>query len=131
MGYYTQFKVDFKLVGEQDPHVPFFYSGSSASLVFEFNRLIGEDLFDQNGWSKDSYKWYSWETDVLEASRRMPGVLITLTGSGEETGDLWRAYFLDGRVQSVRPRLEFPPFDPGKLRSHPHLSSRNEVRVWD
>lgn len=132
VGYYTNFKVSFKQVAGQDPHLPFLQSDEPVACVPTLNMLLDSayDTFSPNGWSTDQLKWYEWESDMMEASARMPGVLITLTGSGEEDGDLWRAYFLDGRVQSVRPSIEFPPFDPAQLRDKPHLASRNQIDIW-
>ena len=133
MGYYTRFKVDFKHVGDPDPHMPFFPADGAEAHVSALNRLTryGPEFFGKDGWSHDTLKWYDWETDMMDASSQMPGVLITLTGSGEDDGDIWRAYFLDGRVQCERPAIRFEPFDPAKLRDRPHMPSRNQANIWE
>ena len=59
--------------------------------------------------------WSNHEADMRALSRRYPHVLFTLSGAGEEGGDLWRKYFRDGRMQVVHARIEYPEFDPEKL----------------
>lgn len=133
MGYYTRFKVDFKRVSDYDPHAPFVPADIPEAYVPALNSLVdgGFKVFNSDGWSSDTLKWYDWERDMLNASRQMPGVLMTLTGSGEEDGDIWRAYFLDGKVQSERPEIKFDPFDPAKLREQPHMERRDRTSIWD
>lgn len=130
MGYYTRFKVDFKTVGELSPPL---MVDKPEIFVPVLNPLIdrGYPMFEGDGWSNDVLKWYGWGRDMMAASAQMPGVLITLTGSGEEDGDIWRAYFLDGRVQCTRPRIEFEPFDEGKLSGSFHMESRHLVNIWE
>ena len=63
--------------------------------------------------------WYEHTDNMAEISRMWPGVLFTLHGTGEETGDQWVHYYRDGLVQMEhRPDWEPPPFDPAKLRVH-------------
>lgn len=63
----------------------------------------------------DSWKWYEYERDMLKLSSQHPGVLFTLHGDGEESGDLWIHYFLDGRGYRENLVITFPPFDPERL----------------
>jgi hypothetical protein len=43
-------------------------------------------------------KWYSHRADCINASARMPDVLIEITGLGEDKGDHWRLRYLGGRL---------------------------------
>ena len=53
------------------------------------------------------------DTHMRELSERYPGVRFTVDGQGEDQGDTWREYFMDGRSQLVR--MDDQEFDPDKL----------------
>lgn len=61
-------------------------------------------------------KWYEWKEHMLQVSAEFPEVLLKLEGVGEETGDMWRAYFKRGRCQYCRGEVVYPPFDESKLK---------------
>lgn len=60
-------------------------------------------------------KWYEHEVDLRNVSAENPGVLFTLHGAGEGAGDLWRKYFLNGKMQEAPARIEYDDFDTEKL----------------
>lgn len=86
-----------------------------ASIIGNFTQAVGYAI-DSNGDCNDSVKWYDWETDTREFSKNNPNYIFFLTGIGEETGDLWQAYFFDGKVQKVEARIEYDPFDLALLK---------------
>jgi len=71
--------------------------------------------FDANGESEAPVKWYSSERDMREFSKRHPFVLFTLSGEGEESGDLWKAYFRDGLMQLAKADISYAPFNSDSL----------------
>lgn len=98
MGYYTHFKI------ESD--------GDTAAVVEMLNEMTdGYSLVKQNGeWKSDqSWKWYEWPDDLAKVSKQFPLTLITLHGEGEENGDLWRAYAINGEVQKAEAEIIYPP----------------------
>ncbi|MGB3634855.1 MAG: hypothetical protein WA982_12500 [Rubrobacteraceae bacterium] len=60
-------------------------------------------------------KWYEHDQNMLRLSRKFPKVLFVLWGEGEEPGDLWKSYYLGGRVQEAPARVEYASFDPDEL----------------
>lgn len=56
-------------------------------------------------------KWYDWEDHCKEVSLMFPGTVITVEGDGEEQGDQWKAYFLDGKSQICKAIVTFEAFD--------------------
>lgn len=44
----------------------------------------------------DPCKWYNWEKDMQEFSKKHPETFFRLEGLGEEQGDWWIAGFLNG-----------------------------------
>ena len=61
-------------------------------------------------------KWYDFEKDMREVSKQHPNVLFELSGEGEETDDLWKAYFKDGKMQMCEARIEYDNFDEAQLQ---------------
>lgn len=50
------------------------------------------------GKETEGIKWYDHHTDMLAHSAKYPDVTFTLSGDGKETGDIWRARYLGGKV---------------------------------
>lgn len=76
------------------------------------------DVFEegnaQDGWFSWT-TWYDWEEDMVLLSRRFPDVLFRLHGDGDDSEDLWDAYFLGGRMQMCPGKIVYDDFDPEKL----------------
>jgi hypothetical protein len=58
---------------------------------------------------------YEYIDDMKKLTASVPTVLFTLEGEGEESGDLWVAYFKGGKSQTCFARIEFDPYDESKL----------------
>lgn len=71
-------------------------------------------------WAKpfqeEPIKWYDHEKDMWVFSRQFPQVLFTLFGEGEKSGDIWRKYFKNGKMQVARAQITFAPFDEKELK---------------
>lgn len=66
------------------------------------------------GWN-DSCKWYTHEQDMKELSKIYPETTFLLEGEGEESGDIWRKYFKNGKMQVCKAEIVFHAFDESKL----------------
>ena len=71
---------------------------------------------DRHGDSDNTTKWYDYESDMRSMSQHFKGVLFTLYGEGEEAGDIWKKYFLDGKCQIAEASIVIDDFDPDKLK---------------
>jgi hypothetical protein len=69
-------------------------------------------------YSTQACKWYDHDQDMLEFSKVFPKVLFTLEGEGEEGGDLWKAYYKNGKQQTCPAKITSikDKFDKSKLR---------------
>ena len=76
---------------------------------------IAQDAFDSNGEVEDNVEWYNHEKDLKEFSKKHSKVLFTLSGEGEENKDMWKKYFLNGKMQVAKAKITFDPFDKSKL----------------
>lgn len=88
--------------------------------------MIIEDFINNNdnakyaleydGSTRESCKWYDSHTELGEFSKKYPNWLFVLTGEGEESGDLWKKYYLNGKVQEAKAQIIFDEFDEKKLK---------------
>ncbi|WP_010495024.1 hypothetical protein [Paenibacillus elgii] len=100
MGYYTRYEIEI------------------APDSNEVRQAIEDDdtLAYAIGRCSDECKWYDHESDMRAFSERFPDVLFTLSGEGEDNGDLWRKYFRNGKMQHCPAQITYEPFDESKLR---------------
>ena len=99
MGYYTRHKLTII---------------SGDDFKTDYRKEIGEesDYGDPFG---DECKWYNHEKDMRAYSKKHPKVLFELSGEGEEAGDLWKEYYLNGKMQRAKAVLTYDTFDIKKL----------------
>lgn len=101
MGYYT----DYKLESED------------INLIQEL-RAESEDAayaIQENGDTGDATKWYGFDEDLIEISKKHPDNLFTLQGAGEENGDIWVCYFKHGKKQMCEAKITFAEFNEEEL----------------
>lgn len=113
MGYYTNFSLKvIEIIEDAEIEVD--------EVEFpEFNEknMYDGDLSVQeliSGYS-DSMKWYDYEEDMIEISKKFPNLIFILDGNGEESGDIWRKFYMNGKTYSWQLIIEKPNFDPEKL----------------
>lgn len=92
MGYYTGFEFEVILTGDKsDP-------GAADAMLKHFRQEYDEagDCLDANGDTRNSSKWYDAISDLRKFSTNYPHTVFVLTGKGEEAGDIWVAYVMNG-----------------------------------
>lgn len=121
MGYYTHYELEFE--DAHDDEVARAVLGAlkkrtGAYYTFDLDDYEDEDddeVLPLSYETDERRKWYEFEADMRAVSKEVPGILFTLTGEGEEAGDLWRWYFLDGKVHKGETTLHYEEFDEGRL----------------
>jgi len=103
MGYYTDFKLSSK-----DTDIESFIDLIKDATDYTF--YIHNGSLTLNG------KWYEWKEHMISFSKRFPNYLFKLEGEGEESGDIWVAYFKNGKIQLCRAMITFEDFDEAKLK---------------
>lgn len=98
MGYYTDFELE-----------------ASVEDIQVINDLLSDDYAFDRDFLMHDCKWYSHMEDMTKVSKRFPDILFTLTGRGENHGDLWIAYFRNGKGYKTFAQIVFPEFDKNKL----------------
>lgn len=77
-----------------------------------------ESCYCRNGYNLVQYehlKWYECDKDILEVSINHPGILFTIYGDGEESGDMWYSYIYEGKIQKDPAEIRFVGFKPELL----------------
>lgn len=72
-------------------------------------------LYD-DGSTCESTKWYNSATELKAFSKKYPYLRFTLRGEGEESGDIWTLYVVNGKSQLAKAVVTVEPFDPNKLQ---------------
>lgn len=102
MGYYTNFELSFTNL-----------DCSEAELIADLDEVTGYTWSDS--FYLGSAKWYGSNDNMREISKKHPDTLFMLSAEGEEQGDLWKAYFKNGKMQMCAAIITFAPFDETKL----------------
>lgn len=92
MGYYTRYTLTTK--PEVNDFLSYIKNKDSPDLCSYGNDFL-LNICENNS---DDTKWYEHNKDMKEISLKFPDVLFTLNGEGEETGDIWRKYFKNGKI---------------------------------
>lgn len=100
MGYYTEFELEI-LEGDDN--------------VTDYEQEIS-DIAEYNHCFQHEIKWYNYQENMIEYSKKHPDVLFLLSGKGEESSDLWREYFEDGKTYRVLGKVVFEDFKKESLK---------------
>ena len=103
MGYYTYYKLEIS---------PRYTKEEELKLTLDIAKFFG--LRDEvtinthfDDFLEEEIKWYDHEENMIELSEKYPNYLFTLSGEGEESGDIWRTYFKNGKCQRVEAKIVF------------------------
>jgi hypothetical protein len=120
MGYYTTYELDIQ--GQAANWVQGVdEQGNSVRVNIGYDHAaIEREIVAQSGYSSlfegESVKWYDHDEEMKAVSKKYPDLLFTLTGVGEESGDMWCKYYQAGKCQHELARIEYGKFDPAKLK---------------
>lgn len=117
MGYATTFNLKWSPVNKNSTIPQYELDDLISSAIRTAQDKDSDFMYaiDPEGESVDSCKWYQHEEEVREFSKQFPDVLFTLSGAGEESGDIWKQYFVNGKSQYTKAKLVFEDFDLAKL----------------
>ncbi len=91
-------------------------SDNSADVVELASDISEYDLSCMGFGISDDIKWYDHDRDMKKVSEAFPDTLITLRGEGEDSGDIWTTYYLNGKMQRCKAVIAFEEFNPEKLQ---------------
>ncbi len=100
MGYYTNFTLSV--------HKHNCSSFDFEKIVEELNEAIGYEIFSDTGDCIEYQKWYECLEDMCDFSKRYPDLIFEIEGVGEEQGDVWEAYFCNGKYKKYVVKTVIP-----------------------
>lgn len=103
MGYYTKYEL------RSNPDII-----ETEDFKEKFNIIAGDGEYDYV--LTEDCKWYEHEENMRAISKLHPETLFMLDGEGEESGDIWRKYFFDGRMQYCEAKIVFEDFNEKELK---------------
>lgn len=96
-----------------------YYTRHQLTVINGDNKTDYEDEInnqtDYNDLFEDEIKWYDCEKDMITFSKKHPGVTFLIDGEGEESGDIWKAYFKNGKIFKTKATLVFEEYSEDKL----------------
>jgi len=109
MGYYSNYSIKI-------------YDGNIESII-EYLENHKEESFTSNmlyaleefGGYGEACKWYDYHKDMIEFSLVFPNVLFELYREGEESGDIEKSYYRNGKSQVCKARIVFEEYDERKM----------------
>ena len=99
MGYYTNYELQ---------------TVSGTDYETNYEQEIS-DFIDYNPFDEPT-KWYRYEKEMKEFSQKHPNVVFEISGEGEENGDLWKAYFKNGKMQMCKAKIIYDDFNENLLQ---------------
>ena len=121
MGYDTRYSLDISQTDVLKEIKGLDANGKPASIfvreMLDYNS-IKKEICELSGYSYcwiEACKWYDHETDMRKFSKKYKDVVFTLSGEGEESGDLWIKYFKNGKMQVSKARIEYDSYNESLL----------------
>lgn len=125
MGYYTRYKLEIIPQGSAKPipqpieidgitYVPQATIDGPIPTVSAIAESLDMDEDYLNG--SATTKWYESEDDMRKVSLQFPEYLFILRGEGEESGDLWVEYYLNGKTVHHQAQIVYPEFKMEDLK---------------
>jgi hypothetical protein len=126
MGYYTNFQlgiycdINGELLGDSRRNEVMEYicqvpdSEHICSFADSVKEFPEASLWD----AIDTMKWYELDDDMKALSLHFADIVFLLTSKGEKDKDLWRRYYLNGKVHECQAQITitYDKFDPSQLK---------------
>lgn len=110
MGYYTTYSisaVDQRPLANRTSLGEEFFSSLGLGYSSEVYRKDDGRFLVAGG---EQLKWYHHDEHMIEASSKNKGIVLILDGEGEDQGDVWCKFYLNGKlVHEWQPESPKPP----------------------
>jgi len=119
MGYYTDYDLGAYYY-KKDPCCSQVITGNLHGDLLKAVRdeieqmNVFEDNYNGTRWYVNA-KWYEYDSDMCLLSSKFPDVMFELSGNGEDTEDMWIAYFYQGKMQHCPAIITYDDMDLKKM----------------
>jgi hypothetical protein len=86
---------------------------SDEMLREEIGEEISLDELYNDGYDS---KWYDHKDDMIELSKKYPDYLFALDGVGEDSADIWREFYRNGKTYRWELEYDMPKFEAELLQ---------------
>lgn len=106
MGYNTEYSMEISVVAKPEE--------AMKQLLEEVEDA--KYSFNEDGSSRQTISsWGERDKQLREFSKKHPGLVFKVSCEGEDAGDLWDEYYVNGKMQRCDAKMQKAPFDPKKL----------------
>lgn len=113
MGYYTRHELEIK-----ENRSKYTYDEVFKMTVVKLTELdVIDYALDEDLECIQEVKWYNHKEHMAQLSTHIRDVLYVLSGEGEENGDMWKEYWINGLHHRCQAEMVYPEFDENKLSS--------------
>jgi len=107
MGYDTYYQIEI----QPDPEDYDVNSWKAQKLEAKLcGDLTLEQHKEQIGFIEENTRWQEMEEEMSAYSLKYPEILFIVHGEGEESQDLWRHYFKNGKSWETRAQIVYEDF---------------------
>lgn len=121
MGYITYFDLD--IVDGPDGGLTLDEHGEAIGKLSDelYAKSAGTTLRASAPWSPfdEGCKWYTHSEVMVEYSKRYPDTVFLVGGDGEESGDLWKAYYKNGEERHYDAEFQVQSYYKGMFSGVP------------
>ena len=98
MGYNTQYNLT---IAPADPQAVVNNDLYKYAIIADLRATYADaaTALTRDGSKNEPIHWYDHEDELVEFSKQYPEVVFTLSGEGEDAGDVWKKYFNNGKKQ--------------------------------
>jgi hypothetical protein len=124
MGYYTRYTLTT-------------YSTNEKTYNGDIENLIENDLATISGYEitidkiTDDIKWYKHDENMCTLSKKYPNICFCLEGEGEENGDTWKLYYVNGIssevIRPIWPDYDYKDFYEKNRKEHDYKNEQLEA----
>lgn len=115
MGYYSKYNLSIPNQKVRD------FEDIEAYLEIHKEESFADNILyflRQGGVYSESTKWYENNEDMNKLSLIFPETLFQLDREGEESGDIERVYFQNGKYKSYQAKIVFDEYNENDMKEY-------------
>lgn len=81
----------------------------TKDVIYNFLQVCEDARYAINdkGKTEESCSWYDLKKDLENYSKNHPNIVFIMSGFGEESGDVWKMYCINGKSEYIKAKMVF------------------------